>query len=106
MKYLFNYKYYSTNIIIIIILLLLLLLFHKVEAEPGMSVDARGKAKQYVKYLHRHDLMKFTHFMVDVVTVLSKVSLAAQVSNNTVAEVHVATSNDAAVATLSKYKTR
>ncbi|XP_030829455.1 zinc finger protein 862-like [Strongylocentrotus purpuratus] len=76
----------------------------QLQAQPGVSVDARAKSKGFLKQMKRKDVVLFAHFMLDVVTVLSKVSLTAQRSESTVPE--VARSIDMALTTLKKYRSK
>ncbi|XP_014680148.1 PREDICTED: zinc finger protein 862-like [Priapulus caudatus] len=77
---------------------------HQLQAQPGVTTDARAKAKGYLKQLQRKDVVLFAHFMLDVVTVLSKVSLTAQRSQSTVAD--VVASIDMSLTTLKKYRSK
>ena len=72
--------------------------------QPGYTIDARAKAKGYLRQLQRRDVLMSTLFLLDVVSVLSKVSLMAQKKNSTLADVAAAIED--AKTTLTKYRDR
>ncbi|XP_063964486.1 zinc finger protein 862-like [Lytechinus pictus] len=75
-----------------------------VQAQEGETVDAKSKAKGYMRQLQRKNILTFMLFLYDVVVVLSKISLKAQISSSTVAD--VAASIHAAETALGMYKER
>lgn len=70
---------------------------------PGGSGDAKAKAIGFLATLHRRDIIEMAHFLLDVLFVLSKLSLVAQTVTATVADVHATLTS--VVATLVMYKT-
>ncbi|XP_071486689.1 zinc finger protein 862-like [Diadema antillarum] len=77
---------------------------HQIEVQPGYTNDARAKAKGYLRLLERRDVLMYSLFLLDVVTVLSKVSLTGQKQVSTLADVSAAI--EASQVTLRKYKNR
>ena len=55
---------------------------------PGGSGDAKTKAIGFLATLRRKDIIETAHFLLDVLFVLSKLSLIAQTVTATVADVH------------------
>ena len=65
--------------------------------------DSKAKAAGFLLSLRRRDTVEMIHFMLDVLYMLSKLSLTAQTATATVADVH--TTLVSVVDTLERYKT-
>jgi len=76
----------------------------QVEQNTGSSADARGKAKNYLGHLLKKDVVLYLHFLRDVTSALSTLSLAMQRREATVADLHAIVQTTQKV--LQKFKTR
>ena len=68
------------------------------------DADARGRAKNYLGHLLRKDVVLFLHFLRDVTSALSTLSLAMHRREATVADIHSILSTTEKV--LRKFRTR
>ena len=76
----------------------------QVEQNTGISADARGTAKNYLSHLLKKDVVLYLHFLRDVTSALSTLSLAMQRREATVADIHAILTTTQKV--LQKFKTR
>lgn len=57
--------------------------------QPGVSVEALGKSKAYLKLLLYKDVLEFMAFLTDIIVILSKLSLLLQEEACVIGEAHL-----------------
>jgi hypothetical protein len=75
---------------------------YQLPSQKGVTSDALGKAKGFLKIMKEPATLKFMLFMTDVVSLLSKLSLMLQDTSASVADIKQKL--DATISILRKYK--